>query len=179
VQTEKAKNLKSRGLLPRDWIHTPEHLGLWKWAFSKAHRGILKEDIEHDKERKALVVNIRPIKRGRRPAPLILPLSLPYMIYVLKQWRKTRKGEKLWKFSPWQVWKIVKETSGVRLYPHAFMFSRATVFARDPSIAVSDMQYWFGWSRASTADRYILPARGSEKIIRALKREIQQTIPLE
>jgi len=172
----KGRALKERGLLPRDWIKRPEREGLWIWAEAKPKPGLLKEDFEIDRTRNVLSVNLKPVKRGKRIAPLELPLDLPYMDLILEQWRKTKKEEKIWKFSPWQVWNIVKKASGGRLYPHAFRFSKATLFARDPNIAVSDMQYWFGWARASTADRYILPARGSEKIIQALKREIDYDI---
>ena len=177
--SQKGRALKEKGILPRDWIKRPEHEGLWIWVERPPIKGLTKEDFEIDKTKNVLNVNLKPVKRGRRIAPLELPLDLPYMDLILKQWRKTKKGEKIWRFSPWQVWDIVKRASNGRLYPHAFRFSKATLFARDPNIAVSDMQYWFGWARASTADRYILPARGSEKIIRALKREIQQNIPLE
>ena len=172
VLSEKGKRLKASGLLPKDWIKTPESSGLWKWVTRKPQPGLLKEDFEIDRERGVLSINFKPVKRGRRVAPVHLPLSLPHIQYIIQCVRKAKPGEQVWAWSRWKVWNFIKRVSGGRLYPHAFRFSRATQFARNPTISTADMQFWFGWANASTADRYIQPVRSSAKLIKALKEEV-------
>ena len=172
VLSEKGKRLKAQGLLPRDWIKRPEREGLWKWVTRKPQPGLLKEDFEIDREHGVLSINFRPVKRGRRVAPVHLPLSLPHIQYIIQCVRKAKPGEQVWQWSRWKVWNFIKRVSGGRLYPHAFRFTRATKFARNPEISTADMQFWFGWRRASTADRYIQPVRSSAKLIKALKEEV-------
>jgi len=173
VLSEKGKRLKTRGLLPRDWIKTPKSSGLWKWVTRKPQAGLLKEDFEIDRERGVLSINFKPVKRGKRLAPVQLPLTLPHIQYIIWCVEKAKPGSPVWEWSRQWVWLLIKRVSNGRLYPHAFRFSRATQFARDPTISVSDMQFWFGWRRASTADRYIQPVRSSQKIIHALLQEIK------
>lgn len=167
--TENGTVLSKNGTLPKDWKETSEG-DLWTWKHREGLAGITKEDITVDQY--VLRIFSKPLKHGKREGELELGLDYPYVDLIIQQWQQTRPTEKVWKLAMWKAWKIINQLSDGKLYPHAFRFSRATALARNPTISISDLQHWFGWVRATTADKYIEPARSVSKVKQAIEKEI-------
>lgn len=176
VLSAKGIALSKDGRLPRKWIKIPEEEGLWVWRTRPPLPGIRKEDIILDEDTGILRIFSEPLKHGRREGEgqLELDINYPFVNLIVKQWKKTKEGDRVWPMSTFQAWYYVKQASKDKIYPHAFRENRATQFARDPTIAIADMQQWFGWARASTADSYIQPIRSLQKARESLEKEIPE-----
>lgn len=170
--TDKGIVLSNARNLPPNWMETEEG-DLWYWKHRKTLPGILKEDITLDGD--TLRIYSKPLKHGKREGvgQLELDIHYPYVNLIIEQWQKTKPGEKIWNTSTWKVWNLISSLSEGRLYPHAFRLSRATRLARNPDMSIADMQQWFGWARASTADSYILPARSVSKVKDSIREELE------
>jgi len=150
-----------------DWKKLPEE-ERYVLKKSPARRGIRKEDIEERDGR--LFIYAEALKQGRRVAPLELPLDLPYVDLIKKQWERTKPGEKVWNLSREYAWMIIKEIDP-KLYPHFFRFNRATQIARNPSTHPIHLLNWFGWRRLQTAYNYLELAGRYQKETAEILRE--------
>ena len=158
VLTEKGLALKnSTAGLPDNWMEDPE---LWKFKRRGELRGIVKEDIELEKD--TLYITSDPLKHGHREEPLELSLAWPRVADIGRQWYHATPGGRVWSMSQTTARTILKGAVET-LYPHAFRASLASNMARDPNMSVSDLMGWFGWARSSTADAYIMAQRSRVK----------------
>lgn len=99
-----------------------------------------------------LLIVADPLKNGERDAPLELPLSLPYVDLIVKQWDRTEDDMKLWDLRPEYAWAIMKELGA---YPHHFRFTRATALVRNYKVSPLHLKNWMGWKRLETAYSYM------------------------
>ena len=133
---------------------------------------ILKENIHQ--EGSSLFVNIPAKKHGQRGGDIELPLSWLGMDLVLQQWQKTRKGKRIWRFSPHTAWRIVKRVFP-RKSPHHLRWTvvtelRALKDARQ--ITTDEIKSWTGIKRDSTIEGYGLKTQaGIHKVSTVLKEE--------
>ena len=132
---------------------------------------IYKEDIRKDGE--FLYVKIPAKKRGHRGGELELPLGWLGMELVLRQWMKTRKGRKVWKFSSWTAWRIVKRVFPKKS-PHHLRWTvitelRAALDRRE--ISKDEIKSWTGIKRDSTIEGYGLKTQaGIHRVSKILDR---------
>lgn len=175
--TDRGRALSNAGELQKDWEETEEG-DLWYWKHRDPLPGIVKEDISLQGD--TLRIYSKPLKHGKREEPggglaaLELAIDYPYVDLIVKQWKRTKPGEKVWDITTWKAWNFISKISDGRLYPHAFRVSRATRLARHPKMAIADLQQWFGWARASTADSYILASRSVTKVKDSIREEIPE-----
>jgi integrase len=127
-----------------------------------------------------LIVDATPKKGGERE-PLEVPVSLPYVDFIVENVKQTRRNPRdkegrVWNFSPRTAINIVKRAMGDRYYPHFFRLNRATRFLEDPTTTLPEMKAWFGWKAAKTVDPYIGYSRRHIRRQRErLERELGET----
>jgi integrase len=167
VLSDVGKSQRIQGILPRDWPKHDESENLWVWRKRESLPGILKRDIEQDGN--LLSISSQPLKHGKREGNLELDIDLPLVDLVIRQWKETPNPEdKVWNISTFKAWESISQASDGRLYPHAFRFARANDLARR-DVSIANLMAFFGWRRASTADKYIQAARSSKKVREAIK----------
>lgn len=101
-----------------------------------------------------MTFRLKPQKKGRE-ATVKISLSLPYAKDILRQVKKTGKGERIWNISRQTVWSLTKAVFGPKYYPHFFRLNRATHFLEDSTTTLPEMLAWFSWKSAKTVDSYI------------------------
>ncbi|RLI46924.1 hypothetical protein DRO69_02030 [Candidatus Bathyarchaeota archaeon] len=111
----------------------------WKWT--QPVKGIMKEDIWI--KGRFFYVKAIARKHGKREAPLIIPLDLPYVDLIVEQWRRTPEKEKVWSISEVHVWRLIKDIAP-NLYLHFFRFNRITKFCENPKLSIADICSWTG-----------------------------------
>jgi Site-specific recombinase XerD len=94
-------------------------------------------------------------KGGSRTEPLEIPVDYPYVGLIIDQVERTQPKQRVWPFSGFAAWRIVKWAMGDRYYPHFFRLNRATHFLEDPTTTIPEMKAWFGWKSTETIDAYI------------------------
>ncbi|MCK4385644.1 MAG: hypothetical protein KAW52_05205 [candidate division Zixibacteria bacterium] len=115
---------------------------------------ILKEDIRQSGD--SLFVDIPAKKHGYRGGKIELPLNWLGMDLVLRQWMKTRKGRKIWSFSPQTAWRIVKRVFPKKS-PHHLRWTVITELRemKDARLITTDeIKSWTGIKRDSTIEGY-------------------------
>lgn len=118
---------------------------------TQAISGILKEDIEIRGD--TLFIRALARKHGDREAPLELWIEFPYVDLIIKQWQRTPAKERVWSFSEWDSWKIVKQVEEKK-YPHFFRFNRITELCLNPEMSVADICNWTGLT-PQTVNKYL------------------------
>ena len=109
--------------------------------YAEATPGVLKENIKADEE--WLYIEAAPRKKGSREAPLMIPLSFPYVDLIVSQWQRTEPKSRVWPVSEWDIWRIIKECD-VKQYVHFFRFNRITEMCSDPDQSLADLCSWTG-----------------------------------
>lgn len=110
-----------------------------------------------------LNVRVPVLKIGKRkneaiefPRILYFPLDSEkidvYLDLIIKQVSRTNAGLRVWRFDRRRGWEIFQRF-GLKVYPHLFRHSLATVFA-EKNISAEKASVWFGWKKASTFDTY-------------------------
>lgn len=126
---------------------------------------IRKEDMHL--EGSSLYVKIPAKKHGARGGELELPLTWMGMDLILLQWRKTRKGKKVWRFSPSTAWRIVKRIFP-NMSPHWLRWTVITelrALKDERKITTDEIKSWTGIKRDSTIEGYGLKTQaGIHKI---------------
>jgi len=138
---------------------------------AEAVPGVLKENIKIDGE--WLTIEATPRKKGSREAPLMIPLTFPFVDLIVTQWQRTEPKCRVWPVSEWDIWKIIKECDAKK-YIHFFRFSRITEMCSDPNQSLADLCSWFGLT-PQTIDSYL--ERSGRFIRRAaekMKRQIEK-----
>ena len=75
----------------------------------EAHPGLLREDMRVEGDALYVFsVDKNVLKHGKRVAPLVLPLSLPYVNLIVERWRKTKPGTRVFPITPICFWRICK-----------------------------------------------------------------------
>lgn len=105
--------------------------------------GVLKENIAQDEQ--WLYVEAPPRKKGSREAPLMIPLSFPFVDLIVAQWQKTEPKHRVWPIAEWDIWKIIKECDA-KTYIHFFRFNRITEMCSDANQSLADICSWSGLS---------------------------------
>ena len=86
--------------------------------------------------------------------PFQLDSSLPYVGLLVKRIEKTRTGRRVFPFSSFTAWVIVKRVLPSH-YPHFFRLNRTVKFLNNPKITVDEIRQWMAWKRLSTVESYI------------------------
>jgi len=132
---------------------------------------ILKEDIRQGGS--SLFVKIPAKKHGARGGEIELPLEWLGMDLVTQQWMRTKKGRKVWNFSPQTAWRIVKRVFPKKS-PHHLRWTVITELRelKDARMITTDeIKSWTGIKRDSTIEGYGLKTQaGIHKISEVLKR---------
>ena len=103
--------------------------------------GILKEDIELKGD--ALAIHAAARKHGKREAPLMLFLDLPYVNLIVEQWQQTQPKQRVWPITEWDAWQIIKRIDA-RKYLHFFRFNRISELCGDPEMSIREIASWTG-----------------------------------
>ncbi len=82
---------------------------------------------------------------------------------------KRKKGRRVFPFSSFTVWLIVKRVLPNH-YPHFFRLNRTVKFLNNPKVTVDEIRQWMAWKRLATVESYI---GYSERAIGKLNRELE------
>lgn len=115
---------------------------------------MVKENIVLTK--KYLVMLMPVFKGGERAGPIKLKIGKPGVEYVIKQWKRTRKGKRVFQFSPSTAYRIVKRALGV--CPHWLRHSFITTIQRNmpgnPAAVDGKIMSFTGHKSRSSLDHY-------------------------
>jgi len=123
----------------------------------KSHSGLLKENMRI--EGNALFVfsvGDNVLKHGKREAPLVLRLELPYVNLIVEQWQKTQSGCRIFPIEYITFWRICKRIDP-KLTSHFFRHNRVTKFSANPKLSLADICSWTGLS-PQTVSAYMMRA---------------------
>ena len=123
----------------------------------KPHPGLLKEDMRiEDEALFVFSIGEKVLKHGKREAPLVLHLDLPYVNLIVEQWHKTKPRHRVFPIAYITFWRICK-----RLDPkftlHFFRHNRVTKFSANPKLSLADICAWTGLS-PQTVSTYMMRA---------------------
>lgn len=142
--------------------------------FSEEIRGLRKENIKIESGF-IRIDDIECRKHGKIESPLWIKADLPGADEIIKVWKKTLEGRRLFSISKSYAWRLIQEVAVIqrgeeiiRLYPHFFRLNRASRFAGHPDTTVKDLQAWFGWRDGRTLSSYM--ARGGRETKRMAER---------
>jgi len=114
--------------------------------------GILREDIKIvDKD--ILVIYAIARKHGRRDAPLEFWTGLPFIDLIIKQWKRTPEGGRVWAISEWDGTYLMNQIDAKK-YVHFFRFNRITELCVDPEMSVGEICNWSGLT-VQTVESYL------------------------
>jgi hypothetical protein len=130
---------------------------------------MVKEDIHQEGD--FLFLKIPAFKHGQRGGEIELPLSFLGVEFVREQWLKTRAGRKIWNFSSWTAWNIIK-----RLWPekspHHLRYRVVTKLRKlrdQGKVTTDDIKSYTGIKRDSTIEGYGLKTQaGIHKVSNVL-----------
>jgi integrase len=146
--------LRKTEVLGRKEIHYRVKAG---FKIGKPHPGLLKEDMRLEDE--ALFVfstGDKVLKHGKREAPLVLRLDLPYVDLIVERWRNTRPGSRVFPISYITFWRICKRVDP-KFAPHFLRHNRVTKFSANPKLSLADICAWTGLS-PQTVSTYMMRA---------------------
>ena len=130
----------------------------------------VKEDFDFQDE--VLILDVPAFKWGERAAGgLDIPLSWFGMDIVRAQWKKARKGKRVWRFSRKTAWRIFKRVFPKKSPHHArWTFITAAREAKDRGeLSTDDIKAWTGIKRDSTIEGYGLKTQaGVHKVSQAM-----------
>lgn len=110
----------------------------------KSHTGLLKEDMRIEEDRLYVFsVGENVLKHGKRDAPLVLRLDLPYVNLIVEQWQKTKPQQCVFPIKYITFWRICKRVDP-KLTPHFFRHNRVTKFSANPKLSLDDICAWSG-----------------------------------
>lgn len=103
-----------------------------------------------------IVVNIPAFKGGQRADALKIPVNWAGADLIIEQWKKTRKGRKIWDLSPSTAYRIIMRALGK--CPHWLRHNWITTMQQNlpgsPSEVDRKIQGWTGIKRRQTLDNY-------------------------
>lgn len=128
------------------------HLGARKMEPTE----VMKEDIVIADGQ--MVIKIPAFKHGERAGPLTLPVDRVGVDWILKQWAATRKGRRIWNFSPSTAYRIIVRALGY--CPHWLRHNFITGAQQRLTGTTSDVDRkimsWTGIKNAGTLNSYRL-----------------------
>jgi len=116
-----------------------------------------------------LFCDIPAVKGGIERNPFQLALSLPYIDELCACIEKTRKGKRVFPFTEFTAWLIVKRVLP-KHYPHFFRLNRTVKFLNNPNITTNEIRQWMAWKRLATVESYV---GYSERTIGKLSKELE------
>ena len=123
----------------------------------KAHPGLLKEDMRIEGDSLFVFsVDEKVLKHGNREAPLVLPLSLPYVDLIVERWRRTKSGQRVFPINAITFWRICKRIDP-KFTIHFFRHNRVTKLAANPKVSLADICAWTGLT-PQTVSSYMMRA---------------------
>jgi hypothetical protein len=138
-------------------------------SYTKPWAALTKEQIWKDEH--FLYVYSGARKHGHRDAPIQIPLELPYVDLIVKQWEATGQGQPVFRIPPVTWWRMLKAVDP-KLYNHFFILNRLTKQAEDPEISMKDQEDWSGKSPATIAHYRALAGRNTRKAGELMRREL-------
>jgi hypothetical protein len=138
-------------------------------SYTKPWPALTKEQIWKDEH--FLYVYSGARKHGHRDAPIQIPLELPYVNLIVKQWEATAQGQPVFQIPPVTWWRMLKAVDP-KLYNHFFILNRLTKQAEDPEISMKDQEDWSGKSPATIAHYRALAGRNTRKAGELMRREL-------
>jgi len=123
----------------------------------KSHPGLLKEDMRIEEDRLYVFsIGDKVLKHGKREAPLVLPLTLPFVDLIVGQWRNTKPQQRVFPIEYITFWRICKRVDP-KFTPHFFRHNRVTKFSANPKLSLADICAWTGMS-PQTVSTYMMRA---------------------
>jgi len=123
----------------------------------RAHPGLLKEDMRiEDNALFVFSIDKKVLKHGKREAPLVLPLTLPYVDLIVERWRKTKPRTRVFPITTITFWRICKRIDP-KFTVHFFRHNRVTKFAANPKVSLADICAWTGLT-PQTVSSYMMRA---------------------
>jgi len=123
----------------------------------EAHPGLLREDMRVEGDALYVFsVDKNVLKHGKRVAPLVLPLSLPYVNLIVERWKKTKPTTRVFPITPICFWRICKRVDP-KFTLHFLRHNRVTKFAANPKVSLADICAWTGLS-PQTVSEYMMRA---------------------
>jgi len=113
--------------------------------------GIMKEDIDLVGDNLRVYAVCR--KHGKRESALEIWIGFPYVNLIIEQWRLTPEGERVWAFSEWDAWFIMKQIDQKK-YLHFFRFNKITDLCMNPEMSIGEICSWSGLT-AQTIEAYM------------------------
>lgn len=153
------------------------YLAITFWIGSRKTEAleIFKEDIHQ--EGSSLFVKIPAKKHGQRGGEIELPLNWLGVDLIKLQWQKTKKGRKIWPFSPATAWRIIKRIWPDKS-PHHLRYRVITKLRRlrdQGKVTTDDIKSYTGIRRDSTIEGYGLKTQaGIHKISNILNESNDQ-----
>jgi len=127
------------------------------------HPGLVKEDMKIvGNALYVYCVGEKVLKHGKREAPLVLPLELPFVDLIVKQWRKTEPGKKIFPITKITFWRICKRIDP-KFTPHFFRHNRITFLSADEEASLAEICSWTGLSPQTVADYMMRVGRFTKK----------------
>lgn len=123
----------------------------------KAHSGLLKADMKiTGGSLYVFCVDDKVFKHGKREAPLVLPLTLPYVDVIVELWKQTQPNRRVFPVSYITFWRICKRVDP-KFTPHFFRHNRVTKFAANPKVSLAEICAWTGMT-PQTVSSYMMRA---------------------
>ena len=144
---------------------------------SSGHTGILKEHVTIE-ENHIRIRSDKPLKHGKREAPLYVPKDKPGVDEIIEVWEKTERGERLFPISKTYAWRFVTDVTQrahdkndelVRVYPHFFRLNRVSRWCEHKDTTIKELKDWFGWRDPETIASYL--AKGGKSTKRMADRD--------
>jgi hypothetical protein len=125
--------------------------------------GLLKENITIDYDEGFRLIRQVARKHGRRIEPVALPLFLPYVDLIVKQWEEAEPGQRVFPIDEVTFWRILKRIDP-KIYPHYFCLNRVTKLAENRDNSLQDIVNWTGKSPQTIAYYLAKAGRYSKEV---------------
>jgi len=123
----------------------------------KPHPGLLNEDMRIEGDALFVFsVGDKVLKHGKREAPLVLSLTLPYVDLIVERWRNTKPKHRVFPIAYITFWRICKRIDP-KFTLHFFRHNRVTKFSANPKLSLADICAWSGLS-PQTVSTYMMRA---------------------
>lgn len=145
------------------------------FKIGKPHPGLLKEDMRVEEDRLFVFsVGENVLKHGKRDAPLVLRLDLPYVNLIVEQWQKTKSQQRVFPIVYITFWRICKRIDP-KLTPHFFRHNRVTMFSANPKLSLDDICAWSGMTSQTVSIYMIRTGRYTKRTGDIMAEEVYPT----
>ena len=141
----------------------------------KPHPGLVKEDFRIvGNALYVYCVGDKVLKHGKRKAPLVLRLELPYVDLIVEQWKNTPPGKRVFPIPKITFWKICKRIDP-KFTPHFLRHNRITKFAANKNLSLADICAWTGLTPQTVSDYMMRTGRFTKRTGDIMLDEIRKT----